>query len=150
MAGIDNIKGKDMKEKTQLEMVKEFHQAFNLHVAKNNSQFENPKEKGHCEEIRSLRRKLLREEFEEYMAAEAENDFVEIADALADMIYIANGTALSYGIPLDPVFKEVHRSNMNKLGKDGKPIYREDGKVTKPEGWTAPQIEDVLIENKEV
>ena len=92
---------------------------------------------------RGLRMKLLREEFEEYMEAEEENDLVEIADALADLIYIACGTAVSYGIPLDEIYDEVHRSNMSKL-VDGKPIYREDGKVMKPEGWSPPDIKGIL------
>jgi predicted HAD superfamily Cof-like phosphohydrolase len=94
-------------------------------------------------EERTLRMKLLAEEMYEYTVAENENDIIEIADALADIIYIACGTAASYGIPLDKVFEEVHRSNMAKL-VDGKPIYREDGKVLKPEGWTPPDIDGVL------
>jgi len=92
---------------------------------------------------RQMRLKLLTEEFEEYLAAEADNDIVELADALADIIYIACGTAASYGIDLDEVFKEVHRSNMAKL-VDGKVIRREAGKVLKPEGWTPPDIKSVL------
>ena len=92
---------------------------------------------------RTLRMKLLAEEMYEYTAAENDNDIVEIADALADIIYIACGTAVSYGIPLDKLFAEVHRSNMAKL-VDGKPLYREDGKVMKPEGWTPPDVEGVL------
>ena len=62
---------------------------------------------------------------------------------MADIIYIVCGTAASYGIPLNKVFDEVHRSNMAKL-VDGKPIRREDGKILKPEGWTAPDIKKVL------
>lgn len=92
---------------------------------------------------RKLRRKLLKEEYVEYMDAEEEDDIVEIADALADLIYIACGTAVSYGIPLDVIYNEVHRSNMSKL-VDGKPIYREDGKVMKPEGWTPPDVKGIL------
>lgn len=94
-------------------------------------------------DIRELRIKLLREEWEEYLEGEAADDIVEIADALADMVYIAYGTAVAYGIPLDKVFAEVHRSNMAKL-VDGKVIRREDGKVLKPEGWKPPDIEGVL------
>jgi predicted HAD superfamily Cof-like phosphohydrolase len=112
--------------------VDEFHAAFNLPRA------ETPL----LPDIstRELRKALLREEFEEYLAAEADDDIVEVADALADIIYIACGTAVAYGIPLDMVFAEVHRSNMDKLGPDGKPIYREDGKVLKPAGWQPPDI----------
>lgn len=89
---------------------------------------------------RDLRRKLLTEEFHEYLDAEAQDDLVEIAKELADVIYIAYGTAVAYGIPMDAVFDEVHRSNMAKLGPDGKVIRREDGKVLKPQGWTKPDI----------
>jgi len=92
---------------------------------------------------RKLRIKLLREEFREYLDGESFNDIIEVADALADIIYIACGTAVSYGIPLDDVFAEVHRSNMAKL-VDGKVIRREDGKVQKPEGWTPPDIKSIL------
>ena len=92
---------------------------------------------------RDLRVKLLREEFREYIDAETENDIVEISDALADIIYIACGTAVSYGIPLDDIFEEVHASNMAKL-VDGKVIRRADGKVQKPEGWQPPDIKRIL------
>lgn len=99
-------------------------------------------------ETRKLRIKLLAEEFDEYVNAEKENDFIEVADALADLIYIACGTAATYGIPLNAVFEEVHRSNMAKL-VDGKPLKREDGKVIKPEGWTPPDIEGVIKKQHE-
>ena len=115
--------------------VKDFHQAFGQRIG------EKPELPDRKE--RTLREKLLEEEFNEYMRAELNDDLVEIADALADIIYIACGTAVSYGIPLDDVFAEVHRSNMAKL-VDGKVIRREDGKVQKPEGWTAPDIKGVL------
>jgi predicted HAD superfamily Cof-like phosphohydrolase len=92
---------------------------------------------------RKLRSNLLKEEYNEYLRAEATDDLVEVADALADIIYIVCGTAVSYGIPLDKVFEEVHRSNMAKL-VDGKPLYREDGKVMKPQGWTPPDIKTAL------
>ena len=113
--------------------VKDFHIAFGQRVGQSPLIPEDYNE-------RDLRINLLEEEFKEYMNAEEKNDITEIADALADIIYIACGTAVSYGIPLDKVFAEVHRSNMAKL-VDGKPIYREDGKVMKPEGWTPPQLE---------
>lgn len=92
---------------------------------------------------RVLRMKLLREEFEEYNQGEYKNDIENIAKELADIIYIVCGTAVSYGIPLDRVFDEVHRSNMAKL-VDGKPIRRDDGKILKPEGWTPPDIKKIL------
>lgn len=96
---------------------------------------------------RILRMRLLSEEFVEYNAAEHDNNFIEVADALADLIYIACGTAASYGIPLNAIFEEVHRSNMAKL-VDGKPLKREDGKIIKPEGWKPPDIEKIIKETK--
>ena len=93
---------------------------------------------------RDLRKKLLAEEYTEYTTAEAEDDIVEIADALADLIYIACGTAVAYGIPLDRVFAEVHRSNMSKLGENGRPIYRDDGKVLKGPTYSPPNIKTIL------
>ena len=115
--------------------VRDFHQAFGQRIG--------DKPELPDENERKLRVKLLREEFREYLDGESFNDLVEVADALADIIYIACGTAVSYGIPLDDVFAEVHRSNMAKL-VDGKVIRREDGKIQKPEGWTAPDVRGVL------
>lgn len=115
--------------------VAEFHRAFGL--------TENSKPTLPSDDIRALRKKLLEEEFTEYNVGEDKNDLVEIADALADLIYIAYGTAVAYGIPLDKVFAEVHRSNMAKL-VDGKVIRRDDGKVLKPAGWTPPDIKSIL------
>lgn len=92
---------------------------------------------------RHLRKKLLAEEVYEYFEGEEKDDLENIAKELADIIYIVCGTAVSYGIPLDRVFSEVHRSNMAKL-VDGKPVRREDGKILKPEGWTPPDIKKVL------
>ena len=136
------------QQKSQLEKVKEFHDAFNIYNSLPEDSFISFDNKGHQFKSRLLRRKLLWEEFQEYIEAEQKNDFIGIADALADMNYIINGTALTYGIPLDKVFEEVHASNMRKLGPDGKPIRREDGKVIKPEGWRPPAIEDILIAEK--
>jgi predicted HAD superfamily Cof-like phosphohydrolase len=115
--------------------VRDFHKAFGQRVGETPELPE--------KDERELRKKLLAEEYTEYVVAEYNNDLVEIADALADIIYIACGTAVSYGIPLDTIFAEVHRSNMSKL-VDGKVIRRSDGKVQKPEGWTPPNIKNIL------
>ena len=80
------------------------------------------------ENERVLRRKLLKEEVEEYFDGEDKDDLENVAKELADIIYIVCGTAASYGIPLDRVFNEVHRSNMEKL-VDGKVVRRDDGKT---------------------
>ena len=68
----------------------------------------------------------------------------KLAKELADLLYVVYGTAAAFGLPIDEVYREVHESNMSKLGEDGKPVYREDGKVLKPSGWTAPDVEGVL------
>ena len=91
-----------------------------------------------------LRIALLREEVGELERAIEAGDLVEIADGIADVIYIAIGTALAYGIPLDLVWREVHRSNMAKVGKDGKVHKAPNGKIVKPEGWRPPNIAAIL------
>lgn len=92
-----------------------------------------------------LRRALLREEWLETDKAMFKGDLVGIADGLADVIYIAVGTALEFGIPLDRVWDEVQRSNMAKADPvTGKVIKRDDGKVLKPEGWQPPNIASAL------
>lgn len=116
--------------------VKEFQTAVGQHVG-TKPEFPNGRE-------RRLRMDLLLEEVKEYMESEDEEDLVNLAKELADIIYIVCGTAASYGIPLNEVFEEVHRSNMEKL-VDGKPLRREDGKILKPEGWAAPDIKKVLF-----
>lgn len=73
-----------------------------------------------------------------------EPDLVAAADALGDLEYVVNGMALGMGINLPEVVKEIHRSNMTKLGPDGKPIYREDGKILKGEGYEPPNLKPVL------
>ena len=123
----------------QHDSVKEFHETYGLSIQNSPSLPD--------ENIRSLRRDLLEEEFNEYMDGEEANDIVEISDALADMIYIIYGTAISYGIPLDEIFKEVHSSNMSKLGTDGKPIRRGDGKILKGPNYFEPKIEAIIKRN---
>lgn len=86
-----------------------------------------------------LRQRILDEEVDELRAAVSKNDIVSIADALADIVYVACGTAVTYGIPFDRVFAEVHRSNMTKFGPDG-PYLRADGKIMKGPGYEPPEI----------
>lgn len=86
-----------------------------------------------------LRYELIREELEELKTALDNNDIVEVADALGDLKYVVEGAALAFGIPLTPVVNVIHRSNMTKLGEDGKPVYRpEDGKVMKGPNYEPP------------
>ena len=91
-----------------------------------------------------LREDLLEEETSEYMAASYRRDFVAMADALADIVYVAYGTAISFGLDLDLVIDEVHRANMSKLDIDGRPVMRHDGKVLKSPRYTAPQVSQVI------
>ncbi|MEY2629277.1 MAG: hypothetical protein RLZZ469_172 [Bacteroidota bacterium] len=123
----------------QLNAVKEFHTAFGLGVSQ---------EMKAClgEQKNTLRFNLMKEENEEYWEAVQNNDLVEIADALGDMLYILCGTILEHGLQhkIEAVFNEIQRSNMSKLGEDGKPIYREDGKVMKGPNYFKPNFEDIL------
>lgn len=93
-----------------------------------------------------LRYTLMREENEEYLEAANKGDLVEVADALGDMLYILCGTILKHGLEhkIEEVFLEIQRSNMSKLDADGKPIYREDGKVLKSDRYFKPDIAKVL------
>ena len=93
-----------------------------------------------------LRYKLGKEELEEYYDACKNGDLVEIADALTDQLYIIFGSIVSHGMQhiITDVFNEVHRSNMSKLGEDGKPIYREDGKVMKGPNFREPNLKSIL------
>lgn len=93
-----------------------------------------------------LRYKLMREENEEYLEAANDGDLVEVADALGDMLYILCGTIIEHGLQykIEEVFEEIQRSNMSKLGEDGEPIYREDGKVLKGPNYFKPNIKEIL------
>ncbi|MDP5229468.1 MAG: nucleoside triphosphate pyrophosphohydrolase family protein [Cellulophaga sp.] len=93
-----------------------------------------------------LRFNLMDEENKEYLEAAENNDLVEVADALGDMLYILCGTILEHGMQykIEEVFNEIQRSNMSKLGADGKPIYREDGKVLKGPNYFQPNIKAIL------
>ncbi|MBN9285772.1 MULTISPECIES: nucleoside triphosphate pyrophosphohydrolase family protein [Flavobacterium] len=125
--------------KKQLQAVQEFHESFGLGVS------QAPKaDLG--EQKNLLRFNLMKEENEEYLEAVQNNDLVEIADALGDMLYILCGTILEHGLQhkIEDVFEEIQRSNMSKLGEDGKPIYREDGKVMKGPNYFKPNFETIL------
>lgn len=99
---------------------------------------------GAADEELALRRRLLDEEVGEFADAVAERNLTAVADALADIVYVACGTAGLLGIPFDEVFAEVHRANMSKLGPDGRPVLRADGKVLKGSGYVPPDVAGVL------
>ena len=117
--------------------VADFHRAFNLPMRQSPSADVD-------KSLAKLRVALLQEEVGEFITASEKGDLVAIADALADIAYVVYGTALTYGIDLDSVLREVHRSNMSKLGNDGKPLIRDDGKVLKSERYFPPDIASVL------
>ena len=96
------------------------------------------------QEIQRLRLDLIEEELDELHYAIDNKDMVEIADALGDLLYVVYGAGHAFGIDLDECFKEIHASNMSKLGPDGKPIKREDGKVLKPDTCFPPDLKSIL------
>lgn len=125
--------------KKQLEAVKAFHEIYkigysNIPVAS----------LGNDKSI--LRYNLMKEENEEYLQAVQDNDLTEIADALGDMLYILCGTIIEHGLQdkIEAIFDEIQNSNMSKLGTDGVPIYREDGKVIKGPNYVKPNFKDIL------
>jgi predicted HAD superfamily Cof-like phosphohydrolase len=128
-----------MKLSEAIAMVHDFHEAFGIANA------DAPMAHLAPDDI-LLRYKLMREENEEYLEAAQKGDLVEIADALGDMLYILCGTILKHGLEykIEAVFEEIQRSNMSKLDGQGKPIYREDGKVLKSDRYVKPDIAAIL------
>ncbi|WP_417360419.1 hypothetical protein [Galbibacter sp.] len=125
--------------KNKLASVEKFHRAFGLGVA------DTPQATLEGSKI-ALRHNLMAEENNEYLEAATNGDLVEVADALGDMLYILCGTILEHGMQdvIEDVFTEIQSSNMSKLGADGKPIYREDGKVLKGPSYFKPNIKKHL------
>lgn len=125
--------------KSKINAVQLFHESFGLGVSQ-----EMKADLG--ESKNKLRFNLMDEENKEYLEAATNNDLVEVADALGDMLYILCGTILEHGMQhkIEEVFNEIQRSNMSKLGEDGKPIYREDGKVLKGPNYFKPNISSIL------
>jgi|TARA_R110002167_G_scaffold142230_4_gene330901 predicted HAD superfamily Cof-like phosphohydrolase len=97
--------------------------------------------------LSELRIDLIQEELQELIDALDAKDIVEIADALTDILYVTYGAGHSFGLDLDECFLEVHRSNMTKLGEDGRPLYRPDGKVMKGPNYETPQLAKIILEN---
>ncbi len=99
------------------------------------------------EKINSLRLSLIQEELDELTKAIKENDILEVADALTDILYVTYGAGHAFGIDLDKCFDEVQRSNMSKLSKDGKPIYNENGKVMKGPDYFKPDLSKFITKD---
>ncbi len=125
--------------KKPIEFVKKFHDAFNILDASS------PTINLSLEKIQ-LRYNLMQEENEEYLTAAQNKDMVEVADALGDMLYILCGTILTHGMQhkIEEVFDAIQESNMSKLDENGKPIYREDGKVLKGPNYFKPNIKEIF------
>ena len=121
--------------KDKILAVKEFHKAFKLDY------LDQPKADLGINK-NNLRFNLMKEENEEYLEATNNNDLVEVADALGDMLYILCGTIIEHGMQhkIDEIFSEIQNSNMSKLGDDGKPIYNENGKVMKGPNYFKPDL----------
>jgi predicted HAD superfamily Cof-like phosphohydrolase len=115
-------------------LVEEFHRAFDILVHLSPTVVD--------ERTRELRIKLIQEEFQELREALTQGDLESISKEIADLLYVVYGTAVSYGIDMDPVFREVHRSNMSKVGG----YKREDGKWVKPATYSPACIEPILAE----
>jgi predicted HAD superfamily Cof-like phosphohydrolase len=96
------------------------------------------------EKVQKLRISLIEEELEELKEAIENKDIVEVADALTDILYVTYGAGAAFGIDLDKCFEEVHNSNMSKLDRDGRPIYREDGKILKGPDYFEPNLEKIV------
>jgi predicted HAD superfamily Cof-like phosphohydrolase len=127
-----------------MRMMVEFHRGYELPMA---AMPVDPKTLSG--ELVQLRLDLHMEESEELVkAAWHERDLIGVVDALADIVYVAYGTALTYGIDLDAVLREVHRSNMTKLDENGRPLKREDGKVIKSDRYQKPDLKRVLLEQQ--
>jgi len=121
---------------SNFEDVKNFMITFGQEV-KDKPKFPNDK-------IKQLRYDLIKEELDELEKAMKTNNLKEIADALTDILYVTYGAGHAYGIDLDKCFTEVQRSNMSKLGKDGKPIYNEKGKVMKGPSFFEPNLKKFI------
>ena len=122
---------------THQKQVREFMQAFGQSIPDSFSPQEYPSE---------LRTALIVEECMEFGKAAEENNFVEMIDAICDILYVTYGAAIAMGIDIDPFFDEVHRSNMSKLDPITKqPIRRADGKILKPNTYSPPNIKELLF-----
>lgn len=130
-----------MKLQDCIKAVENFHDSFGI---QNNYEPTTEIEMGEI----ALRHRLMEEENNEYLEAAKNGDLVEVADALGDQLYILCGTILKHGMQhkIEEVFQEIQRSNMSKLDENGKPIYREDGKILKSSLYFKPDISKILNE----
>lgn len=125
-----------------IEAVTSFHEAYDIEINQNPTV-------NLPDEISTLRFNLMKEENEEYLNAAKDGDLIEVGDALGDMLYILCGTIIAHGFQnkIEAIFDEIQRSNMSKLGADGKPIYRDDGKVMKGPNYFKPNLKKIFDKN---
>ena len=121
---------------SNFEEVKKFMKTFGQ-IVETKPQFPN-------EKTTQLRLDLIKEELNELNQAVETKDLKEVADALTDILYVTYGAGCAFGIDLDKCFKEVQRANMSKLGKDGKPIFNDKGKVMKGPNYSAPNLKQFI------
>ncbi len=129
--------------KKQLDDIMDFHQTFQCYIQRSPNAVI-PKD------IKDVRQRILQEEVDELDDAAKKEDLIAVADALGDIVYVALGTVISYGLQdkFEKVFAEIHRANMSKLDEQGKPIFREDGKILKSKLYTAPKLEPIIFDAK--
>ena len=127
--------------KDNINKVREFHETFGLEYNETPNAIISKR-------MYELRHRLMQEENDEYLEACEKGDLTLIADALGDKMYILFGSIIAHGLQhkIEEVFNEIHRSNMSKLDEEGKPIYREDGKIMKSNQYFLPDIKKVLEE----
>ena len=128
--------------KKPIEAVTKFHESYGLRI-------EHTPKANLPKNISELRFNLMKEENEEYLQAAQDQDLIEIGDALGDMLYILCGTIIAHGFQdkIESIFDEIQRSNMSKLGADGKPIFRKDGKVMKGPNYFKPDLKKILLKD---
>lgn len=126
-----------MSKLTPHDLVMEWHDTYNVPVGQRPDFLTPSRER--------LRMNLIEEEWNELILAVHNHDFLGIIDALGDLTYVIYGMAIEMGVNLDSVLEEIQRSNMSKLGEDGKPIFREDGKVLKGPNFSPPNLEGVIF-----
>jgi predicted HAD superfamily Cof-like phosphohydrolase len=115
-------------------LVREWHERFGV-VVKETPQFPNL-------ETKILRHDLIKEELSEFTKAQDNGTLVDVADALGDLLYVVYGTAVSYGFDMEPIFEEIHRSNMSK--GDPEVVRGSNGKILKSRNWTPPDLWPIL------
>jgi predicted HAD superfamily Cof-like phosphohydrolase len=129
-----------VSQKTNFEKVQEFHSVFA-------SEQHGELGKVPPQKTLELRERLITEEFGEYLEAVEERDIIKVADAIGDLLVVVYGTGDAWGIPVDLIFEEIHRSNMSKRSSDGQVIRDEGGKVLKGDRYSPPKLVDILLDH---